>query len=143
MSPSSTTCHTALSADPHHPDGQSTPDHTPPGESNPGPAWTRIGPATDFPPQSVSPACVEGRRLLIAHLAAGFRAWLDACPHAGLSLHDGSFHGNKLTCRHHGFAFDLRDGRNIDDPWQEQPLMGFPIEQRGTNLWVQLPATRK
>jgi len=72
--------------------------------------------------------CAEagGRPLLLLRVEAQIHAIEDRCPHAGLPLADGECRGRVLTCPFHGYAFDIRTGRNIDSE-DEPPLPRFPV----------------
>jgi nitrite reductase/ring-hydroxylating ferredoxin subunit len=54
----------------------------------------------------------------------------DACPHAGKPLRDGSVCGTVLTCRYHGYAYDVRSGRHVDFPYDELPVRTLAVRLR-------------
>jgi nitrite reductase/ring-hydroxylating ferredoxin subunit len=41
-------------------------------------------------------------------------AMLNVCPHAGLPLGQGEFHGNSITCPFHGYTYHCGTGHNVD-----------------------------
>ena len=60
----------------------------------------------------------EGRSFVVDHRAVAlFRhggrcfAVTDRCPHNGMPLHDGNVENGVVTCRWHGWSFDLTSGR--------------------------------
>jgi nitrite reductase/ring-hydroxylating ferredoxin subunit len=59
------------------------------------------------------------------------------CPHQDVSLADyGVLHGATLTCRVHGFEFDVRTGRCEHDP--RLYLRRYPVTLIGDEVWVDL-----
>ena len=46
----------------------------------------------------------------------GVRAYEGRCPHQGALLAEGSLDGDVLTCRNHGWRFDVETGRRLDGP---------------------------
>ena len=55
---------------------------------------------------------VAGVRVAVFRIGARLFALRDACPHMGLSLADGVTNDGKVTCRGHGWSFDLGTGRS-------------------------------
>ncbi len=77
----------------------------------------------------------EAGRVLICRRGDELYASSNACPHAMLPLDGGELRGCVLTCPFHGYAFDLRDGRNIDMP-DDPPLKVFPLRRIGGRVEV-------
>ncbi len=66
-------------------------------------------------------------------------AFQGVCPHDDVSLDDyGALAsaGAEVTCRVHGYSFDLRNGRCEHAPYLH--LRRYPITLRGTEVWVDL-----
>ncbi len=103
--------------------------------------WVEVGRVENFTPGTLTPCRVEGRGIAVGRVGSGqaegtFFAVRDACPHAGKPLHDGSLCGHVLTCRHHGYAYDVRSGRNIDFPYDEQPARLLAVRVRDGRVEV-------
>ena len=60
------------------------------------------------------------------------------CPHAGLPLEEGDVRGNIITCRFHGYTYDLKDGKNVDFPDTQTQAKIFPVKLQDNNVYVQL-----
>jgi nitrite reductase/ring-hydroxylating ferredoxin subunit len=59
------------------------------------------------------------------------------CPHREVALADyGILHGTTLTCRVHGFSFDVQTGRCEHDPRLD--LHRYPVTLVGDEIWVDL-----
>ncbi|GAC1393997.1 MAG: nitrite reductase small subunit NirD [Vulcanimicrobiaceae bacterium] len=57
-------------------------------------------------------ACTVGRyEVALFHIAEGFFALENACPHQGGPLADGFLDGPMVTCPWHAWCFDVRNGR--------------------------------
>ncbi|MEM6331746.1 MAG: Rieske 2Fe-2S domain-containing protein [Planctomycetota bacterium] len=65
------------------------------------------------------------------------RVVADECPHAGLPLGGGDLTGRVITCPYHGYAFDVRSGRNIDYA-DDEPLTTFPVRIEGDKVQADL-----
>ena len=64
-------------------------------------------------------------------------AFQGVCPHDDVSLADyGAIDGAEVTCRVHGYRFDLRNGRCEHVPGLH--LRRYPITVIGDEVWVDL-----
>jgi nitrite reductase/ring-hydroxylating ferredoxin subunit len=64
-------------------------------------------------------------------------AFQGVCPHDDVSLADyGVIAGAEVTCRVHGYRFDVRSGRCEHAP--RLHLRRYPITLIGTDVWVDL-----
>ena len=86
----------------------------------------------------------RGLRVVIDGVGVGLyrvgdevHAMEDACPHAGVPLSDGTLESGVVTCRAHGWPFDVRTGF---DPEHADgfPLPCFAVEIRGDRVFVDL-----
>lgn len=92
-------------------------------------ASAAVGPAADFPPNTLRPVRAAGKTLLIINVGGKLRALVNTCPHQGLPLclaplgetiplSAGSDHtaGPQLTCPWHFWRFDVCSGESVVDP---------------------------
>ena len=63
----------------------------------------------------------------------------DVCPHAGLPLTDGTLEGCVITCRAHGWPFDVRTGFDPNDA-DGFPVPCFAVEVRDDVIYVDVEA---
>lgn len=61
----------------------------------------------------------------------------DACPHAGYPLSDGDFADCVVTCRAHGWPFDVTTGFDPDHA-DGFPVPCFAVEVRGNEVLIDL-----
>jgi nitrite reductase/ring-hydroxylating ferredoxin subunit len=110
---------------------------------------------TEFDDAGWAPLCplaalstVEGRSFVHEGRAvAAFRRGdvvhvvSDRCPHNGRTLHDGHLDGGLLTCRWHGWRFDVTTGRSPDvPPGEEGPrLRVYEVRLRDGRVEIRDP----
>ena len=94
--------------------------------------WTAVCALRDLRVGRPSSFVVAGRAVAILRTKEACRAFSDRCPHNGLPLHDSSIDGTVITCRWHGWRFDLVNGLCPDlDPGVEGPrLRIYPVRER-------------
>lgn len=64
---------------------------------------------------------IDGIEVGLFRVGDGVFAMENRCPHAGDPLSEGRLRGHVVTCRAHGFEFDVRTGFRPED------ADGFPI----------------
>jgi toluene monooxygenase system ferredoxin subunit len=57
---------------------------------------------------------VDGVAVLLVRAGGALRAYRDACAHQGVRLSQGTLEGTTLTCRAHGWCYDVATGRGIN-----------------------------
>jgi len=63
-----------------------------------------------LPPGKAKTVRVAGNDIALFNVEGTVFALDDACPHAGVSLGSGKLRGAVVTCRGHGFRFDVTTG---------------------------------
>jgi 3-phenylpropionate/trans-cinnamate dioxygenase ferredoxin subunit len=61
----------------------------------------------------------------------------DACPHAGYPLSEGELSGCVISCRAHGWPFDVRTGFDPDNA-DGFPVPCFAVEVEGDEIRIDL-----
>jgi nitrite reductase/ring-hydroxylating ferredoxin subunit len=69
--------------------------------------FVRAALARDLPPGGRLAVTVEGLPLALFNVEGRLYAIEDRCPHQFAPLNDGSLAGTRLTCRWHGWTFEL------------------------------------
>ncbi len=98
-------------------------------------AWTRVAPLADFPSGTRRVLDVDGARVAVFHLEAGFFAIEDVCTHDGGELASGELEGWEIACPRHGARFDLRTGA-VTAPPAYEPVAVLPT--RVADGWVEV-----
>jgi 3-phenylpropionate/trans-cinnamate dioxygenase ferredoxin subunit len=63
-----------------------------------------------LPPGKGKVVRVAGKDIALFNVDGTIHAIDDACPHAGVSLGSGKLRGSIVTCRGHGFRYDVTTG---------------------------------
>ena len=80
---------------------------------------------------------IDGVGVGLYRVGDAIHAMEDVCPHAGLPLTDGTLEGCVITCRAHGWPFDVRTGFDPDDA-DGFPIPCFAVELREDEVFVDL-----
>jgi nitrite reductase/ring-hydroxylating ferredoxin subunit len=73
--------------------------------------WRRVCPESEVREKRGRCYVVGFRSVAIFRDAGRLHAVSARCPHNGQSLHDGNVEAGVVTCRWHGWQFDLASGR--------------------------------
>ena len=80
----------------------------------------------------------EMESIILHRDAAGVRAWLNVCPHAGrrLDFLPGQFllDQGRLVCAAHGATFRLTDGECVAGPCRGEHLRAVPVRVEGGEI---------
>jgi 3-phenylpropionate/trans-cinnamate dioxygenase ferredoxin subunit len=109
----------------------------------------QLGRVEDIPPGSTKSYVVEGKPVLLASLSGQIFAMHGLCPHRSNPLEGAVLWGHLVDCPWHHFQYDVRTGENFfpknvypkDLPAlqnQLKPLKTYPVELRGSEIWVKL-----
>lgn len=102
--------------------------------------WIDIPDAADLDNGQRRCANIDGKQIVIAKVDDAVCAFEDECPHAGLPLGEGELAGRVITCPYHGYAFDIKTGRNID--YADDPgLTCYAVRIENGNVQVDLDPT--
>lgn len=80
-------------------------------------------------------ARVGHERVAVGKCADGMFAFADHCTHKGGPLSDGSLVGCTVQCPWHGSQFDIRNGRVVAGPAENQ-IKVFPVDVRAGEVYV-------
>ncbi len=90
-------------------------------------AFVRVAHAEELPPGGRLAAEAAGEPIALFNIEGRVFAIEDRCPHQMAPLNDGHLAGTRLTCRWHGWSFDL-DPRKPGEPSEFWP--GMPRVRR-------------
>jgi 3-phenylpropionate/trans-cinnamate dioxygenase ferredoxin subunit len=104
--------------------------------------WVKAAELGDFkelhPDQPSLALEVEGYDIVIFKLPEGWAALDDTCSHEFSKLSGGEVWNDRVYCEKHGSSFDCRSGEVRGLPATDD-VQAFPAEQRGEEVWVELP----
>ncbi len=98
--------------------------------------WIKVGTVRQLPPGSRK-RIVHGRlEIAVFNVGGTYHAIKNVCPHEGVPLHDGTLDGDVLSCRAHGWKFELPTGQC---PGAITPSVStFKVEVRGEEVYVEV-----
>ncbi len=88
--------------------------------------WVKIGPIDGLSEGGHVCLTAEDSGVIVCKLDGELFAAANVCPHAHMPIGEGELRGSVLTCPFHGYAFDVKTGRNVDFA-DDLPLCTFPI----------------
>jgi 3-phenylpropionate/trans-cinnamate dioxygenase ferredoxin subunit len=104
--------------------------------------WVKAADTADFqklhPDRNSLAVEVEGYDLVVFRLTVGWGALDDTCSHEFFRLSDGEVWDDRVYCEKHGSSFDCRSGGVRGLP-ATADVPAYPAEQRGEEVWVELP----
>ena len=102
--------------------------------------WHEVGPAADFRSGRPRGFVIHGRAVAVLRLSDAWHAFSNRCPHNGQRLEDGWLSGSVLTCRWHGWRFDLTTGLSPDvAPGEDGPRVRiYPVRLADGAVQVQV-----
>jgi cytochrome P450/nitrite reductase/ring-hydroxylating ferredoxin subunit len=99
--------------------------------------WRRVATSTDVVAERPCGLSADGVELVVLRTRTGVRAYEGRCPHQGALLAEGSLDGDVLTCRNHGWRFDIETGRRLDGP---ECLRACPVREKDNGIFVEVPS---
>ena len=100
----------------------------------------RAASLAEIPEEGAIRVELAGRPVCLARSGGKVYAIADVCSHADVALSEGDVEDGKIECWLHGSLFDLRTGKPTNLPATE-PVATFPIEVRGTDVYVDTETT--
>ncbi len=101
--------------------------------------WVRVAAAKDIPPGELLGVEVAGRKIAVFHLDDDtWHAIDNVCTHAYALLSDGWLDGDEIECPLHAGRFDVRTGRAISPPVEED-VQTYEVRLEGSDLRGKVP----
>ena len=73
-----------------------------------------VAKSQDITENAMHAVTAAGTKILLTRVEGRVCAFVNKCPHLGLSLEKGRIEGGVVTCPWHGSSFDVRSGENTD-----------------------------
>lgn len=81
---------------------------------------------------------VAGRRILLANVGGRLCAVDDTCTHEEASLSTGVLKGEFVKCPLHNSRFNVRTGKAMEEP-AEEDLRTYPVREEGGRVLIGVP----
>lgn len=88
----------------------------------------------DLPPGRGSTFTVAGKNLALFNIDGTIHAMDDGCLHAAASLGAGKLDGKVVTCRAHGWRYDVTTGCTMHVP--DYGVKTYPVQVAGGKILV-------
>jgi nitrite reductase (NADH) small subunit len=79
---------------------------------------------------------LQNKKIAIFHIADGFYALDNTCPHRQGPLGEGTLDGQIVSCPWHGWRFDLKTGACIANP--SAKVSTYPTKIENNTLFIEL-----
>ena len=100
------------------------------------PEYESVCRTTDIPEGEAKCFKIMGKLIGVYHLADGFYAIDDPCPHAGASLVHGCIEKDVIHCRIHHWGFGIKDGRCQEQNIPQHNVNTYEVRVRNDELSV-------
>ena len=100
--------------------------------------WHFVSPVGGIAPGEPKQVVIDDLELAVHNVGGAFFAIDDICTHAFARLSFGSIDGAVITCPLHQAKFDIRTGKVLEEP-AEEDLDSYPIKIEGEKLYVGVP----
>jgi naphthalene 1,2-dioxygenase ferredoxin component len=88
----------------------------------------------DVAPNRARPAFVDGKQVALFNVDGAIHALENSCPHGGAALSGGTVCGRHVTCRAHGWRFDVTTGALVVAP--SIAVAKYPVRIDGDRVLV-------
>lgn len=92
----------------------------------------------DLAPNTARPAFMGGKHVALFNVEGTIHALENSCPHGGAALSGGQICGRHVTCRAHGWRFDVTTGALAVAP--SITVAKFPVHIDGDRVLVDIGA---
>jgi nitrite reductase/ring-hydroxylating ferredoxin subunit len=100
--------------------------------------WIDLGPTSAFTQGRHICTEANGEPIVVFRLDDQFHVLRNVCPHAGKPLGEGERRGDVIVCPYHGFAYNVKTGRNTDFPYDEPPCRTYEATTADGRVYVNI-----
>ena len=87
-----------------------------------------------LPPGQATTVSVAGKNFALFNVDGIIYAMDDGCLHSGASLGCGKFEGKVVTCRAHGWRYNVTTGCNVNVP--DYGVKTYPVKIEGEKILI-------
>jgi len=103
--------------------------------------FVKVGKVEDLAPGKMMQVIVGEQRILLANVDGRYYATDDTCTHEDASLCAGSLRGALVKCPLHGSRFDVRTGRAMEEP-AEEDLKTYAVRLEGESILIDVAGSK-
>jgi nitrite reductase/ring-hydroxylating ferredoxin subunit len=91
----------------------------------------------EVPPRASAVVSVAGKNVALFNVDGTIYAMEDACPHQGSSLGSSELNGKIVSCRAHGWRYDVTTGSTLHVPGFGVPT--YPVKVEDGQVMIVVP----
>ncbi|TVP62838.1 MAG: hypothetical protein EA343_09905 [Nodularia sp. (in: Bacteria)] len=99
--------------------------------------WVKVTTVDQIPESGILTGKVGKNSLILYRQGVNVTCYLNACPHLATPLDMGKLDHGILTCKSHGFQYNLETGECLTVA--DVPLQSYPVQIKGEKVFVKLP----
>lgn len=99
--------------------------------------WVKLTTIDQIPKSGILTGKVGKNSLILYRQGENVTCYLNACPHLATPLDMGKLDHGILTCKSHGFQYNLETGECLTVT--DVPLQSYPVQIKGEKVFVKLP----
>ena len=99
-------------------------------------SFAKIAARTEIEPGSGKVVEAAGKKIALFNVDGTFYALDNTCKHRGGPIGEGELSGSVVTCPWHGWEYDVRSGKNQNDPDIE--LSCYQVRVEGDDVLIEL-----
>ncbi|AHJ30415.1 NifU family protein [Nodularia spumigena CS-584] len=99
--------------------------------------WVKLTTIDQIPESGILTGKVGKNSLILYRQGENITCYLNACPHLATPLDMGKLDNGILTCKSHGFQYNLETGECLTVA--DVPLQSYPVQIKGEKVFVKLP----
>ncbi len=101
-------------------------------------AFVRVAGTSEIPAGTIKECAVGTAVIALANVGGTFHAISNTCLHRGGPLGQGLLEGAVVTCPWHGWQFDVRTGKTVQNT--DFGVTCYAVEVKGEDIFVDLAA---
>ena len=98
--------------------------------------WKKLLDCPNLLPQSGQVVMIDEKPVALFNIDGEFIAMDNKCPHRGGSLGDGEIEGDIVTCPWHGWQFNCRTGKAVEN--DAIIVRTYEIENRSEGIFIKV-----
>ncbi len=99
--------------------------------------FVEVAKLQEIPPGTATTVTVAGKDIALFNVDGSLYAMDDACLHHGASLGFGKLEGKVVTCRAHGWKYDVTTGKTLNVP--DFGVGCYPVKIEDGKVLISLP----
>lgn len=99
--------------------------------------WVKLTTIDQIPESGILTGKVGKNSLILYRQGVNITCYLNACPHLATPLDIGKLDHGILTCKSHGFQYNLETGECLTVA--DVPLQSYPVQIKGEKVFIKLP----